>query len=165
MNWQDNLIENFKESKNRLLFLDYDGTLVPFFKKPELVKPKPELLKLLKRLKQVPNSELVLISGRDKRTLEKWFSNLKIGLVAEHGAEVKDRNWKKVLSLKTGWKRKIKKVMGDFVKKNPKSFVEEKEFCLVWHYREVSSKIGLTEARRLEKILKNLISSAFQILP
>ena len=39
-----------------------------------------------------PGNELVIISGRDRKILDKWFGSLGVGLVAEHGVWLKRKN-------------------------------------------------------------------------
>src|SRR5690606_7611570 len=43
----DQVADDYAKAKNRLLFLDYDGTLVGFHKDPQQAKPDEELLGLL----------------------------------------------------------------------------------------------------------------------
>ena len=47
---QKKLIKDYRNAKQRLLLLDYDGTLIPFSRKPEHARPNAELLHILKRL-------------------------------------------------------------------------------------------------------------------
>lgn len=79
------LIESFQEAPSRLLFLDYDGTLRGFTNDPSLAKPSHELIQTLRELARLPKTQVVLISGRDRATLEKWFGGLGVGIAAEHG--------------------------------------------------------------------------------
>ena len=65
--------------------LDYDGTLVPLARSPELAAPDDELLTLLEQLTDVPRIQLDIVSGRSHETLERWFGDLPITLWAEHG--------------------------------------------------------------------------------
>src|SRR5262249_20855323 len=58
------------------LFLDYDGTLVPFAARPERAPPDRELLSLLQRLCERPGTEVHLVSGRPREFLERWFGHL-----------------------------------------------------------------------------------------
>ncbi|MHC1636364.1 MAG: trehalose-phosphatase [Candidatus Methanospirareceae archaeon] len=67
------------------------GTLVPFAEKPAKAKPDDELLKLLEMLAKEAKNEVVIVSGRDRGSLEGWFGSLDIGLVAEHGVWIKER--------------------------------------------------------------------------
>ena len=75
---------SFKNSSHRLLVFDYDGTLMGFKDNPEDACPTEEVLDFLKRLASDDRNRVVITSGRDKSTLEKWFGNLNIGLAAEH---------------------------------------------------------------------------------
>jgi trehalose 6-phosphate synthase/phosphatase len=74
------------KAQRRLVLCDYDGTLTPLVRTPERAKPTPSLRTLLRRLGSEPNVDVVLVSGRDKKTMEEWFGDLPVGLIAEHGA-------------------------------------------------------------------------------
>ncbi len=67
------VIDRYKETNKRILFLDYDGTLAWFKKNPEDAKPDEQLYEILQRLSNDPSNTLVIISGRDKETLSRWF--------------------------------------------------------------------------------------------
>lgn len=148
---QSEILECYQQSVQGLLLLDYDGTLVPFAQRPELAKPTREVLKVLDRLAADPRNEVVIISGRDRTTLEDWFGELPIGLVAEHGAWVRKRNegWKMMKPLTGGWKTKLLPVLEIYADRLPGALVEEKEFSLAWHYRASEPDQGALAAREL----------------
>ena len=155
------LKRNFQKSKHRLMLLDYDGTLVPFSQKPDKAKPSDELVGLLVELAENPKNEVVLISGRDKDTLEKWFGGLNVELVAEHGAWIKEKGkeWEIIEALASDWKEEIHPILEQCVDRTPGSFIEEKEFSLVWHYRKVEPRLGELRARELVSDLLNLTAN------
>jgi len=155
------LVSDFQNSSQRLLLLDYDGTLVPFSGKPGWAKPGDEVVRLLEELAESPQNEVVLISGRDKDTLEKWFGGLSVGLVAEHGAWVKEksREWKMVDTLTNDWKEEMRPILEVCVDRTPGSFIEEKEFSLAWHYRRANPRLGTLRARELVNDLLNLTAN------
>ena len=155
------LVSDFQKSGQRLMLLDYDGTLIPFSAKPEKAKPSGEVKRLLKKLAKDPKNEVVLISGRDKYTLEKWFGGLKIGLVAEHGAWTKEKGkeWKTIETLSSDWKEEVHPILELYVDRTPGSFVEEKEFSLVWHYRGANPRLGDMRAREVVNDLVNLTAN------
>jgi len=155
------LVDDFQKSKQRLLLLDYDGTLVPFAGKPERAKPSDEVITLLKKLARSPKSEVVLISGRDRDTMERWFGHLNIGLVAEHGVWVKakGKEWEMIEIVSSGWKGEVRPILELYVNRTPGSFIEEKEFSLVWHYRKVDHRLGDMRARELANDLLNLTAN------
>jgi len=134
---EEKLTIEFKNANKRIIFLDYDGTLVPYSVSFKLVKPDQNLLKTLGSLSADERNEIVLISGRDRDTLQNWFAELNIGLVAEHGAWIKERGgrWKTIKPLTDEWKSRILPMLDIYKDRLPGSFVEEKEFSLVWHYR------------------------------
>ena len=156
-----NLVTDFQKSNQRLILLDYDGTLVPFSGKPEKAKPSNELLGLLEELANNPKNEVIVISGRDKDTLEKWFGDLNVGLVAEHGVWLKERGkeWEMIEILGSDWKEDVRPILELCVDRTPGSFVEEKEFSIVWHYRKADPRLGNLRARELVNDLVNLTAN------
>jgi len=155
------LLDVYSKSKARLILLDYDGTLVHFAEKPEKAKPAEELLKLLTSLAHNVKNEIVIISGRDRETLDKWFGHLDIGLVAEHGVWIKERGkeWETIEPLENDWKKEILPVLEVYVDRTPGSFIEEKEFSLVWHYRNCDAELAAVRAKELKDVLLNLTAN------
>lgn len=155
------LVSDFQESNQRLLLLDYDGTLVPFAAKPAKAKPSEEVMELLEELTKSPQNEVVLISGRDKGTMEKWFGDLSLGLVAEHGVWTKEKGkeWEMIETLSADWKGEVRPILEVFADRTPGSFIEEKEFSLVWHYRKAEHRLGDMRARELVNDLESLTAN------
>ena len=155
------LKNNYLNSSNRLILLDYDGTLVNFTEKPEKAKPDNEVLGLLASLAHNEENEIVIISGRDKETMDKWFAHLDIGLVAEHGAWIKERgkDWETVDSLNSDWKEEIRPILELYADRTPGSFIEEKDFSLVWHYRKCDPELAKVRVKELKDILLNLTAN------
>jgi trehalose 6-phosphate synthase/phosphatase len=82
------LLQAYRSTNQRLLLLDYDGTMVPFAARPKDAAPDEELIALLNQLVQDIKNTVVIISGRDRETLEEWFGKTGADLVAEHGAQI-----------------------------------------------------------------------------
>ena len=133
------------------MILDYDGTLVPFAAYPEVAKPTQRVLRILNSLAADSRNELLLATGRDRATLDQWFKGVPTGLAAEHGAWIKERNgdWKIQQSLPLGWKARLLPILEMYADQVPGAFVEEKEFSLVWHYRNANPEQGSAVAREL----------------
>jgi trehalose 6-phosphate synthase/phosphatase len=148
---QERLLTEFRKSDTALLLLDYDGTLVPFSPRPADARPGPDLLQLLETLARRPGIQVVIISGRDKDTLEKWFGGLQVGLVAEHGAWIREKGgeWETIENLTSEWKAEVYPILESWVDRTPGAFIEEKEFSLVWHYRTANPLLGELRAREL----------------
>ena len=162
-NMKNNLINNYLKSSRRLILLDYDGTLTYFTKNPKKAKPDKELLELLEMLAGETKNEVVIISGRDKETLDNWFCNLDADLVAEHGAWIKekDKDWGMIEPLKNDWKEEIRPFLERYVDRTPGSFIEEKEFSLVWHYRKVDPELATLRAGKLKNDLLHITANLY----
>ena len=155
------LLQKFHQSNQNLILLDFDGTLVPFAEKPEKAEPGDELISLLCKLAQNPKNEVVLVSGRDRDTLEKWFGSLNVRLVAEHGAWIKEKGkeWETIDTLTSDWKEQVYPILELWVDRTPGSFVEEKEFSLVWHYRKADPRLSDLRAGELAGNLLNFVAN------
>jgi trehalose 6-phosphate synthase/phosphatase len=110
------------------------------------------------------------VSGRRHENLEKWFGKGKgdIDMIAEHGAWIKKRGamWHKLPGLSSQWKEEIRPVLETFVDRTPGTFIEEKSFSLVWHYRKAQKGLGELRAGELMNNLKYLATDkGLQLLP
>ena len=156
MNFKEKLIEDYSRAQNRMFLLDYDGTLMPFNENPEKVEPDPDLVRILTSLFSKQNNQLVIISGRDRRTLERWVDKFTDGLVAEHGVWIKDEEWKTIEDLSDEWKKDIRPILETYVDRTPGSFIEEKDYSLVWHFRKVDPALAMVRAGELKEILLHI---------
>jgi trehalose 6-phosphate synthase/phosphatase len=152
------LIDDFDKSNSRLVILDYDGTLVPFSKDPEKAVPDEKLISILRKLIYDTRNNIVIISGRPKVFLDKHFSALPIILASEHGAYIKYNNiaWETVAEDDGTWKDAGRHIIGTVCRIIPGSTLEEKDFSLVWHYRNINKDL----AARGEAILQNAIQNS-----
>lgn len=136
--FETNLLLDYMQANRRLLFIDYDGTVVPFSKDYRDVAPPPELLKVLNKLGKNEHNAIVLISGRSPEDLQKWFGHLPISLVAEHGAAIRkagNKTWKTIERVDTEWKQIIRPSLEKYAKLVPEARIESKPHSIVWHYR------------------------------
>jgi len=156
------IVERFKAASSRIVFTDYDGTLVPFTGAPQLAKPDSSLVELLTRLAEHPQTTVALVSGRDKVTLEQWFGMLPIALIAEHGAWVREANgpWQMLKRPDPAWRKNVLAMMQRHVVRLPGSFIEEKEFSAVWHYRRADPDLAKVRAGELMDELISFTANA-----
>lgn len=154
-------IEEYKTSKNRLIFLDYDGTLAGFNIDPKKAKPDTELYNLLDQIDRQPNTDLYLISGRDKETFTEWFLHKKYNMIVEHGVWISQNgeDFRMLENIKKDWMDKIRPVLESFVDRTPGSFIEEKNYSLAWHYRNTDPDFGQKRATELNTVLTSLIAN------
>jgi trehalose 6-phosphate synthase/phosphatase len=160
---------DYLKAKQRLILLDYDGTLTPLKKKPEQARPDEELIRLLKTLNSDPKNTVVVVSGRDRDCLSEWLEETEIDLVAEHGTWLREASWKDWVVEEKGlseeWKQNFYPILEMFSERTPGSFVEEKTHALVWHYRKAEPEIGELRAKELIDSLHDMLSgTALQVL-
>ena len=157
----EQLVDDYKSSEKRVLFLDYDGTLVDFVDKPEDAKPDQELIDLVTQLNNQKNTDVVIISGRDKETLGEWWKGTSIELISEHGAWMRQKNceWELSENVKNEWMDAVRPVIESFVDRTPGTFLEEKNYSLAWHYRKADPELGDIRANELSNTLKGLVSN------
>jgi trehalose 6-phosphate synthase/phosphatase len=156
---REQLIADYQHSSRRLLLLDYDGTLMPFFARPEGAQPTENLLALLTGLATDPSNSVVIISGRCRDTLESWLGSIDLGLVAEHGAWLKEKDWELLEPFADEWKEEIRSILEVHMDRTPGSFIEEKECSLVWHYRKSDAALASIRARELKDALLHLTAN------
>ena len=159
-NISDRIIENYQKAKKRLIFLDYDGTLVGFNSNPADSKPDKDLKSILAALTADKKNQIVVISGRDRHTLNDWLEGYDLDIIAEHGVWNKRSggDWNMFVKMNGTWKGDIQKVLNGYVNRTPGSFVEEKDYSLVWHYRKVETGLGEIRTRELASHLKYISS-------
>jgi len=152
---------HYQRSKNRCLFLDYDGTLVPFSRIPSEAAPDNAVKELLTRLSSDARNHVIIISGRDLSSLDRWLGEFPVTLVAEHGASFKMRgtSWQQMVSVSDLWKDEIRRVMQLFVLRCAGSFIEEKTNTIAWHYRNTQGGLGFSRSRELLNTLSQLIQN------
>jgi trehalose 6-phosphate synthase/phosphatase len=156
----------FQNAENRLLILDYDGTLSAFKSRPEDATPTKELIEVLGKLSTDEKNKLVISSGRDKNTLESWFGNLSITMAAEHGAYFKeDGIWYNNVPEKQPWDDEIVNIFQSFVEKTPRSKLEVKQTALVWHFRNVDAWLAsLREQQLIDALIAPCARQNLQIM-
>ena len=160
------ILDKYKEADSRLILLDYDGTLVNIQDSPSKVIPSIEALNVVKRLAADNRNTLVIISGRDKNYISRWFGEMNLYIFAEHGSFFKEPGKPEWISLFSGdqtWKKEIQPILETYVEKANGSFLEEKVSSLAWHYRNVDSEYGFTIMRELLDSLKNRITPEMDI--
>lgn len=162
---QPQLVSDFEQAQSRLILLDYDGTLAPFATLPQSASPTPHLINILECIGQDPQSVVALISGRSRADLEKWFGGIpNLWLAAEHGAIVRSpvsEDWEQPhFSAVDGWKQRVYPILEHFVDRTPGSFVEQKEFSLVWHYRMADLEFGDWLANDLVANLDHMLADS-----
>ena len=152
---------DLKKAKSSLMLLDYDGTLTGFRDNPEDAAPDKELIHLLKQLNELPGNDMYLISGRDRKTLEKWFGKYSFKMITDHGVwlHTPEEGWQSLERIRTNWMENIRPILETFVDRTPGTFIEEKNYSLAWHYRKADPELAQIRVMELNTVLTSLISN------
>ncbi len=153
------LIKHYHNSQKRLIVLDLDGTLMPVKDNPMESRPDNHLINKLHYLSKDYSNKIVVTSGRDRNTLEEWFGELFIDIVGEHGAWIRkdQERWINEQSRNQEWKADIYDLLRQYAVKTPGSYIEEKEFSLVWNYRKADKWLAELRLRNLHEALYSAI--------
>jgi trehalose 6-phosphate synthase/phosphatase len=157
---ESRITTRFRESSKRAVFLDYDGTLVPFSRVPELATPDTATLNQIKLLTSNSATTTIIISGRDKNFLDEWFGTLNVHLIAEHGAfsKVPGSGWQCDIDQDQSWKSTFAPIFQRYSDHCIGSFVEEKFSSLSWHYRNAPPETGALYSKELKEEIRALVS-------
>ncbi|MGE3840138.1 MAG: bifunctional alpha,alpha-trehalose-phosphate synthase (UDP-forming)/trehalose-phosphatase [Vicinamibacterales bacterium] len=144
------------------LLLDYDGTLVPIARAPELATPDPELHSLLAALVALENLRVEIVSGRPRDALEGWFGDLPIDLWAEHGfwhRPSRQERWQPAGRIDPRWPDRLLPILEQFTLGTPGSRLEVKTASVAWHFRGAQREFGTRQAHELRMLLGDALSN------
>ena len=171
----DDIVKYYNESSERLIFLDYEGTLPSeetgqakvdrFFKNR---KPNEETIKILSELTKDEKNNIYIVAGKDWEKLNEWFGKVpNLNLAAEHGSlfkssqsnEYKDIGEK----LDTQWVESCKSIIEPYVTRCEGSYLEKKIYSAVWQYSECDQELGKEFASVITSELKILLKNRFDV--
>lgn len=133
------IAEEYRQAKRRLFLLDYDGTLAAFAPHPNDPVPSEYLKGIIAKLAQQPHTDIVIVSGRDKKSLHEWFKSHPIQISAEYGVwRFTGKEWLQKHSLGHGWKSDVRELMESFLPMLTGASIQEKTYALCWHDRAAS---------------------------
>jgi len=153
------IASDYQNADRRILFLDYDGTLVSFSKYPEWATIDKNTLEIIKKLAIDSKNQIVIISGRDKNFLERQFKDVNVTLVAEHGYFIKrlGSNWEATITTDLQWKEAVMQIFIEYVNRCHGSFAEEKTGSIAWHFRNADSDFAQLHLNELRDDLAEII--------
>ena len=170
------ILQEITRGRRLLLFLDYDGTLVPIKKGPELAVLRASRRSLLERLSQ--NALVCIVSGRSLVDVQKLAAIKGIAYIGNHGLEIsyRGRQWihpeaKRIKPVLKDALERIRRKTGAW----PGLLVEDKGLTGSIHYRRLAAplpkklrditehevrlrarKLKLTEGKKVFEIRPNI---------
>jgi trehalose 6-phosphate synthase/phosphatase len=154
----EEISKSFRNAKNRLILLDYDGTLVDHTSIPGNATLPQEMTEILRKLLNLKRTDLFIITGRRYDDIDRFLNHLPVNILADHGAVIKEgKKWKNHHANDDSWKQSVLPLFKYYTEKCPGSFIEDKLFSMAWHYRNSDSQTGRTNSRKLIEDLNNAI--------
>ncbi len=156
------IVRRAARAGRRTLLLDYDGTLRELASHPDLAAPTGEILAVLDALSALPRTEVHIVSGRTRGTLESWLGELSVHLCAEHGylARAPGGHWRKLFDVDLSWMPRVERLLRSVTADVPGTLVERKTCSVAWHYRQAEPEYGAWRARELLVAVERLLAGA-----
>jgi trehalose 6-phosphate synthase/phosphatase len=154
------IAQTLADARRRTFLFDYDGTLREIVPHPMLAAPTAELRELLVRLASLPRTDVHVVSGRTRESLDAWLGELPVSLCAEHGAFAREPGgpWRSIVDADLSWLRIAEELLLRTAEEVPGSAVERKSSSVAWHYREAEPEYGQWRAHELLAALSQSLS-------
>ena len=135
------------------LFLDFDGTLVPFRPRPKDVRLDPPTRRILSRLAGNPRVRVWIISGRRYADVRRRAGIPAVRYLGLHGWERGDRRG--FPGHARVWIEAARQLLSAGLASFPNIWIEDKGLCLVIHYRRAAA----SEVRRARPLVRAILKA------
>ncbi|KAK6947398.1 Glycosyl transferase, family 20 [Dillenia turbinata] len=158
----EHIVSAYKRTKSRAILLDYDGAML--MQSSMSSTQNAEAVGILKNLCKDPKNVVFLVSGKDRETLDEWFSSCeKLGIAAEHGYFLRssgNAEWETCVAVPDfDWKQIAEPVMQLYTETTDGSYIETKESALVWNYQYADRDFGSCQAKELLDHLESVLAN------
>jgi trehalose 6-phosphate phosphatase len=149
------ITERVAGSSRLALFFDFDGTLVPFARRPEQVEVSQRTRRVLDRLVRRRHVSVFVISGRRRANLQRHLGIAGIGYLGLYGWEADSKpptlpaRIKDALVEARAW-------LADRAKRHPGLWIEDKQVSLSVHLRDIKVRARPVIRRELDLLSKRL---------
>lgn len=161
------VLESFAGAQGeRVVFLDYDGTLTAQQGCSIDIAPSNEVMATLRALRERERVTVCIVSGRDKGNLEEWFRNERLALAAEHGQFIKPADsgwWERQVELSNSWQQVALPLLESYKESTDGSTVQVKESSAAWHYACADPDFGSWQAKELMEHLVELLGHPMEV--
>ncbi len=158
---QKQLISKYKEGTYRLLLFDLDELLIKEDKSDSGHQDSIPVSDIIITLSRQFGNEVVLLSGLDQSRLATLFNHGSVHVYASQGAWIREyeREWHEYVRPDTSWKRVIYPILELFEARTPGSYIEERDYSLLWHYENVKKDLKEARIAELKGTLIGLIAN------
>jgi trehalose 6-phosphate phosphatase len=151
------VFQSIKETATIVLFLDFDGTLVPFANTPQDVILSRKVRALLKKLADHSRCRLIIITGRTRGEIKDFIDLKGVTYAAVHGMYIEFSSgeifqWKDHAQAK-GALKEIRDKAQDILSREPGVLIEDKGLTVALHYRMVPQQRKTTVIEQFTNIV------------
>jgi len=139
------------------IFLDYDGTLTPIVKNPSDAIMTSDTRKVIDELSR-KHDTLAIVTGRSINTIMKFVGLKNLYYAGSHGYDIRGPNNTEIKTVADSYLPALKKFCEDVSKKVSVyhgSFIENNDFSVSVHYRNVSEENRKPVEEIVDKCLEN----------
>uniref|UniRef100_A0A7S2Y679 Alpha,alpha-trehalose-phosphate synthase (UDP-forming) n=1 Tax=Entomoneis paludosa TaxID=265537 RepID=A0A7S2Y679_9STRA len=171
----------YRTAKNRLILLDYGGTIVSNDSLDSLVRfkmvkersapsvPTQNMINAIKGLCQDKRNTVFVVSGKERHAVTHTLGDIpNLGLSAEHGMFISwpaprvtgKRRWETLVAeTDRTWRSLTITIMEVYTSRTHGSYIEETEMKVLWQYRDADTEFGSLQAKELEDHLAKYLRS------
>ncbi len=147
--------------RSRFIFLDYDGTLVPFVDDVSQAFLSEENRDLIKQLCSLPNTYVGIVTGRSLKDIKTFIDIPELIYVTNHGYLVENRGFSTSFNSKFTNERnyldRCQRILNQ-LKEFPLIQMEFKELSASFHYRRVPDQLKELCRKKLLQIIKTFFA-------
>ena len=159
--------QQIAQAKSLVLFLDFDGTLVPICQLPDQAHLAPAVRSTLETLVARANTVVSIISGREMWDLRRRVGVPGIIYAGEHGMEIRGRGLQFLepgALARRGVIKLLARELTTGLEEFRGVFVEEKHFTLAVHYR-LARRDDVAEIRDRVKAAVDMAGGQAELRP
>jgi trehalose 6-phosphate phosphatase len=151
------------------LFLDYDGTLVEFTRTPDIIKPDPKVIDLIKCLAGKNRIRLAIVSGRRLKDLQALLPVQGIFIAGTYGIEVQtpegERIQREDYALVRPYLEQLKPQWQEIIDGHRGFYLEDKGWSLAVHARFAPEKEAMRVISTIQQSLdQDLITDEYRLI-
>jgi trehalose 6-phosphate phosphatase len=157
------------EAERLWLFLDYDGTLAEFTRTPNIIKPDPKIIELLKRLAEKSRMRIAIVSGRCMPDLQALLPVEGIFIASTYGIELRTPEGERILRENYAQVRpyldKLKPLWEEIIDGKKGYYLEDKGWSLALHARFAPEDEAVRVISAIQQTLdQELITDEYRLI-
>jgi len=154
----DTIARKLRSASGIAIFLDYDGTLTPIRRTPSDALLTPEAENILQEMAQLPGVQVAIVTGRSMEDIRRLVRVKKIEFAANHGFHIYKNGTEWIHPQAATLTRVMSQlcwILQTALVGFPKAYIENKQFTLSIHYRNVTPQ----HVRSLKSVVTKTVHS------